>query len=95
MCNGLARAAICKFEIICNAFHLLMSPISPTLACVRVRVRVHEPLSARVRLCVCVCALGSSSFRLCFVCFFFAMTNRAATPAQFGLSFGVAKLSKK
>lgn len=24
-----------------------MSPISPTLACVRVRVRVHEPLSVR------------------------------------------------
>lgn len=89
MCNGVARAAICKFEIICNAFHLLMSPISPTLACVR--VRVHEPLSVRV----CVCALGSSSFRLCFVFVFFAMTNRAATPAQFGLSFGVAKLSKK
>lgn len=87
MCNGVARAAICKFEIICNAFHLLMSPISPTLACVR--VRVHEPLSVRVCVRWAHLLFGSA------LCLFFAMTNRAATPAQFGLSFGVAKLSKK
>lgn len=73
MCNGVARAAICKFEIICNAFHLLMSPISPTLACVRVRVRVrvHEPLSVRVRVCVCVCVgliFFSALLCLCFFC---------------------------
>lgn len=73
-----------------------MSPISPTLACVRVRVRVrvHEPLSARVRVCVSV-RWAHLLFGFALSVFFFAMTNRAATPAQFGLSFGVAKLSKK